>query len=335
MLTRIYKSGLKSYFNSNKKEFNNTLVIIGEKTLNELKRYLEHSLNKPYTYLVINQGLITESLIINYDNYIKENKIDNIIAIGGGKTIDFAKNMILRSLKEVNFIVCPTTTGSGSEATSFAVLYKDNGSKMSISSEKFIPKQIIFDKNLVLKGNLKLMAISSVDAICQCLESLWSLNKTKESEELAIKGLELLIKNYKKYLSVISSSSEIEMLTGSNYSGRAINISKTTGAHAFSYYLTFFHKIPHGEAVCISFENFIEINFGFIEEINQDKIFQIFNCKNLNQLKQWFRDFKVKYGLLKSVNDIVNLDFIEYKKSINIERLSNNPAKINFEIFFK
>ena len=119
----------------------------------------------------------------------------------------------------------------------------------------------------------------------------------------------------------------------SNYSGRAINISKTNGPHAFSYYLTFFHSIPHGEAVLLNFEKFLKMNFKFINKNYQRIILNIFNIKDLDELIKWFQRYKFKYGLIKSLDFINNIDYNSYRKSINEERLSNNPVKINLKEF--
>ena len=334
-MNNIFIGKISEYLsNNNQFDFSkNTLIIIGKNTYENSILYLENTFENKPKYLIITEKIIKESFVNKYENYLDKYQIINIFSIGGGKIIDFTKSLIYKSSKKLNFIACPTTTGSGSEATNFFVLYKESGEKLSITSTKLKPNSIIFDENLVLKNNLKLMATSSIDAICQCFESLWARNKTEQSQKYAIKGLEILISNYKKYFHSDNSLAVIEMLKGSNYSGRAINISKTNGPHAFSYYLTFFHSIPHGEAVLLNFEKFLKMNFKFINKNYQRIILKIFNIKDLEELIKWFQRYKYRYGLIKSLDFINNIDYNSYRKSINEERLSNNPVKINLNKF--
>lgn len=73
-----------------------------------------------------------------------EEKCDEIIAVGGGSVIDVAKCIKIESNKEINFTAIPTTAGSGSEATQFAVIYSD-GKKVSFDNQKLLPNTIYFD----------------------------------------------------------------------------------------------------------------------------------------------------------------------------------------------
>lgn len=334
-MNKIFIGSVSEYL-SNTKQFDfskNTLVIIGGTTYENSIHYLGNAFPIKPKFLIIKERIIKESFINQHKNYLDKNDILNIISIGGGKIIDFSKALIYKSSKNFNFIACPTTAGSGSEATNFFVLYKENGEKLSILSKRVFPNSIIFDENLVLKNNLRLMAISFIDSICQCLESLWAKNKTKQSEKYALKGLETLIPNYKKYFYFGNSIAIIEMLKGSNYSGRAINISKTNGPHAFSYYLTFFHSIPHGEAVLLNFVKFLKMNFKFINKDYHKIVLNIFKVKDLDELVKWFESFKLEYGFIESLDCIKKIDYKSYIISINEERLSNNPIKINVKDF--
>ena len=329
-MNNIFIGSISDYILKTEKiDFSNSAIIIGKNTYDNLIIYLKNLFLIEPKYLIIKEKIITESFFDQYKSYLEKNQIQNIIAIGGGKIIDFSKSLIFNSNKKINFIACPTTTGSGSEATNFFVIYKKNGEKLSIKSNKLLPNSVIFDENFVLKNNLKLMAISSADAICQCFESLWAKNKTNQSEQYAIEGLQTLISNYEEYFNSGSSASTINMLLGSNYSGKAINISKTNGPHAFSYYLTFFHSIPHGEAVMLNFEKFLKMNFKFIKEKYQTQILKIFNIQDLDGLLVWFEKYRLKYGLIKNLDSINKIDYNSYRKSINAERLLNNPIKIN------
>jgi len=118
-------------------------------------------------------------------------------------------------------------------------------------------------------------------------------------------------------------------LEGSNLSGKAINISKTTAPHAMSYYLTTFHDIPHGEAVAMNIEPFIKMNFDSIREENKVKLLEIFGVSTKNEFISSIKLLKLKLGLKSDLSSVRNLNINTYSSFINIERLKNNPVELN------
>ena len=81
----------------------------------------------------------------------------------------------------------------------------------------------------------------------------------------AQKSLEFSLKHYVDYLNNPNIENSFYMAMAANFSGKAINISKTTAPHAISYPFTSFYKIPHGHAVSLTLnEFFIAINNSFI-----------------------------------------------------------------------
>ena len=203
--------------------------------------------------------------MLNGLNIFKNSGCDSIVSIGGGSCIDVAK-VIKLSLKEdlnngvptfkqeynyndVRHICIPTTSGTGSESTRHAVLYLD-GIKQSICNSAILPEYVILCPKLILTVPEYQKKCTAMDALCQCIESLWSRKATKESKEYAIRGLTLFKDNYKGYLSLDYNAIRNIQLAA-NYSGRAINISETTAGHALSYKITSLYHFPHGHAVAI------------------------------------------------------------------------------------
>jgi len=114
--------------------------------------------------------------------YIKHN-IDIVVAIGGGSCIDMAKlirslvkfnnndieKVILKSkklIKSVPLIAVPTTFGTGSEETSFAVVYIKN-KKYSLSDKTIKPNHVILDPDLCLTVPKKVASSTMLDSLCQ------------------------------------------------------------------------------------------------------------------------------------------------------------------------
>jgi alcohol dehydrogenase class IV len=276
---------------------------------------------------------------------------DIIIGVGGGSVLDLSKMTAalnetsieplnlkkIKFKKNVKLILIPTTAGSGSEATNFAVLYK-NKKKYSLVSNQMFANKIYFKPNVLANLRKKEKLASALDILCQATESIFSKKSNRSSLLYASKALKI----YKNFISnylLGKSKTYKSMLIAANYSGKAINITKTNVPHALSYYLTSTYKIEHGYAVYLNF-------FGFINFLYQKKNNNIFLKKRFSFL---FRQFKVskkeKYPLnilfLKLIS-LINTT-ISYKKflinknqevkkiinSVNLVRLKNCPIVIN------
>ena len=100
-----------------------------------------------------------------------------------------------------------------------------------------------------------------MDTICQSTESLFSVNSNKESIRYSIKSLQLAFKNWRRYIELSDKKSSREIARSSNFSGKAINIAKTNGPHAVSYYFSTYHNLSHGHAVTLTINSFLYFNF--------------------------------------------------------------------------
>ena len=172
----------------------------------------------------------------------KECSCDFIIAIGGGSVIDMGKLIAglsglesdltfsiksnLHCKTQYSIVAIPTTGGTGSEATHFAVVYIDN-EKYSYANSNILPKYVIIDPKLSYSTNPILTALTGADAICQAIESIWAVNSTSESIGYAKEALRIMWENLPKAVSGNKSSKDNVML-GAFLAGKAINISKTT-----------------------------------------------------------------------------------------------------------
>lgn len=176
-----------------------------------------------------------------------------IAAVGGGSAMDVAKCIRLWCRQpDVPFLAVPTTAGTGSEATRFAVVYR-HGRKQSINSELCIPNAVLFDP-----GTLKTLPeyhrkSSMLDAMCHAIESFWSVRSTPESREYARQALQLILEHRKPYLDN-DDTGNAGMLRAANCAGKAINLSQTAAGHAMSYQMTNLYGIAHGHAaaLCVS-----------------------------------------------------------------------------------
>lgn len=187
-----------------------------------------------------------------------------IVAVGGGSALDVAKCIALFSgmdehrhyldqpliPNQVPLYAIPTTAGTGSESTRHAVIYRD-GVKQSISHESIIPQMAVLMPELLDTLPLYQKKCTMLDALCQAIESWWSVAATEESVSLAKRAVSLILEAMSGYLAGSDRASARKMLHGANLAGQAINLTATTAAHAMSYQLTSLYGLPHGHAVAV------------------------------------------------------------------------------------
>jgi alcohol dehydrogenase len=254
-----------------------------------------------------------------------------IVAIGGGSVIDLAKAVIHRciesSLPVPFFTAIPTTAGSGSEATHFAVVYKQKR-KYSLVHPGLLPQLVILDPSLTYSLPAYQTAVSGIDAFSQAVESFWNLNSTEESKEYAHESI-LLWKNF--FIKTVNQPDpqvREKMLLASHLAGKAINITRTTGPHALSYYLTAHHHIPHGQAVAL----FLPVFFLFNKPGKE--LCSLLSVKNELEAKEMIQQVLQQAGLAVNFAELgLNKESIldGLLDEVNEERFANNPAAFDRE----
>lgn len=266
---------------------------------------------------------------------------DAILAIGGGSAIDTAKAIKFYGEVDVPIIAIVTTAGSGSEATRFAVVYKD-GVKQSLNDIRFIPEVVLFDSDSLATLSLYQKKVTLFDALGHAIESMWSVNSTEQSRRMSEEAISIIVKNYYEYIFENAKEKTTlfpDMMLAAHLAGEAINIAQTTAAHAMSYKLTKMYGISHGHAVmsCLPFVwkymlihkekcidprgiEFMEIVFEQIAKALGQKTPQ----KAIEFLNKMYNDF----GLNKPETDN-SCDIKELVNSVNLTRLKNNPVELN------
>jgi len=292
--------------------------------------------------------------VCNAAHVFSNSDCDAIIAIGGGSVIDVAKCARLfaglsredylipekYSDSDIPFIAVPSTAGTGSESTRFAVIYKDN-EKLSITHNSLLPNYaILVPENLDSLPQYQ-KKCTFLDALCQAIESWWSVNSTEESVTCSRKAIEFLLKSYEAYLKGDNSVNH-DMLLGANYSGKAINITQTTAPHALSYKLTSIFNLPHGHSVAIC--------LPVVWQCMLDNMDKICDIRGVNHVFNTFSDIAIAMGYGGSGEAIAGFSDIlqkiditpptgvssevidELTRSVNQKRLKNSPIAFNSEM---
>ena len=217
-------------------------------------------------------------------------KPDCIIAIGGGSAMDAGKIMwVLYEHPEVDFmdmamrfmdirkrvytfpkmgekayfIAIPTSAGTGSEVTPFAVITDENtGIKYPLADYELMPKMAIVDANLMLLAPKGLTAASGIDALSHALEALVSMMATEYTDSLAKEAL----KNIFEYLPRAYNNGEKDlvarekMANAATMAGMAFANAFLGVCHSMAHKLGSFHHIPHGIANALMIEEVIIFN---------------------------------------------------------------------------
>ncbi|MEN8114242.1 MAG: phosphonoacetaldehyde reductase [Actinomycetota bacterium] len=201
---------------------------------------------------------------------------DLVIAIGGGSVIDLAKAVRVlapitrdaalfltgeRSIQHPGppMIAVPTTAGTGSEATRYAV-FTVGGQKRPMAHEHLLPESVILDPELTYSLPPAVTASTGLDALAQAMESMWSTRSTDASYSDARTALRLALDHLENAVHSPTPESRAAMCAAAHLAGRAIDVSATTAPHALSFHLTTEYGVPHGHAVALTLGATLEYN---------------------------------------------------------------------------
>ena len=288
-----------------------------------------------------------------------QQKPDVVIAFGGGSALDMGKLIASCSVQQADLlelvtgkvalesespplIAIPTTSGTGSEATHFAVVYVGE-KKYSLADKNVLPEYVLIDPGLTHSLPPDPTASSGLDALCQAIESIWSVGANKESVSYAKEALQLALDYIEQAVNAPTPEARMNMARAAYLAGKAINITKTTAPHAFSYGVTTRYGVPHGKAVALTLTSFLEFNYhvddascndprgvSSVKSRIKEEILKLLGDGSMEQAKARLDEIKKSVGspLRLSEVGIKQEDIPELVDMVNLERLSNNPRKI-------
>lgn len=215
---------------------------------------------------------------------------DCIIAIGGGSAMDAAKimwvmyehpevdfmDMAMRFMdirkriytfpkmgEKAYFIAIPTSSGTGSEVTPFAVITDEKtGIKYPLADYELLPKMAIIDADMCMNQPKGLTAASGIDALTHALEAYASIMATDYTDGLALKAM----KNIFEYLPAAyengphDAKAREQMATASTMAGMAFANAFLGVCHSMAHKLGAYHHIPHGIANALLITDVMRFN---------------------------------------------------------------------------
>ena len=193
---------------------------------------------------------------------------DCVVAIGGGSAIDSAKSIrefaSRATTKDIALIAIPTTSGTGAEVTSFAVITdNEKNIKYPLVSESMLPTEAILDATLVKSVPASVTADTGMDVLTHAIEAYVSINNNEFSAALAEKAIEIcgtfLLRSY---LDNTDSHARKKMHVASCLAGLAFNSASLGLNHGIAHAIGARFHIPHGRANAIVLPHIIEFNSG-------------------------------------------------------------------------
>ena len=279
-----------------------------------------------------------------------QNSCTAILAIGGGSAIDVAKciklyanmdsqhNYLQQEIVEndITLIAIPTTAGTGSEATRYAVIYY-KGEKQSVTHMSCIPKYVLLIPDLLKTLPLYQKKATMLDALCHSIESYWSVNSTDESKKLSQQALQMILANLQGYIDNDDKGNE-NMLIAANLAGKAINITQTTAGHALCYKLSSMFSVAHGHAAAWSMLYVWEFMLKNMDKVcdqrGSEYVAGVFGdiAKSIRH-KTPAAAIKFLKNLLVVLDlemkfDITQEQLETLANSVNVTRLKNNPVAL-------
>ena len=201
-----------------------------------------------------------------------------IIALGGGSPMDVGKAIAVKLTNEgnisdyegmVNFAneplpiyAIPTTAGTGSEVTPFAVITdKVRKYKLNIISQRLVPKVAILDSTMITKLPPYVAASTGMDALTHAIEAYTSLFASPYSDAFAEKAIGLIGENIRLFVANRRNEKAAgNMLVASLFAGLAFSHARLGNVHAMAHPLGGFFNIPHGVANAILLPHVMEYN---------------------------------------------------------------------------
>ena len=296
-----------------------------------------------------------EDVCKGIDLFNKE-KCDAILAVGGGSSIDVAKCIKLAVLAKegrdslipplvskhldidggtLPFIAIPTTAGTGSESTHNAVMYYQ-GAKQTVTNDRVLPDFAILEPSVLKTLPLYQKKCTMMDALCQGIESWWSVNSTDESRNYSKIAVEMIVKYWRSYIFDNDDYAAYQIMKAANYSGKAINISATTAAHAMSYKITSLYHLPHGHAVAVCLPEIWNYMLGISPKLPVFfDISKAMGFDNPFNAVTAIRNMMIQLNLKNPVAENRKKELDVLSKSVNPVRLKNNPIAIDEDVAWK
>lgn len=211
----------------------------------------------------------------------REQGTDFVIGIGGGSPMDAAKAIALMiqnrdssadvlyqplSLRSLPVVEVPTTCGTGSEVTPYAILTRDDLETKQGISHRVFPELALVDPGYLQAAPLSVLTNTAIDALGHLIESYFNASASDYSRMPVLQGMEVWGTCKQILLGMEPEETDYDaLMLASSLAGMAITHTSTSLPHGLSYYLTYHKGIPHGKAVGYFLPGYLELFMDTIE----------------------------------------------------------------------
>ncbi len=296
----------------------------------------------------------------------KKNRCNSIIALGGGSVIDTAKgvnilvSLDIDSLSDVEgsetineplkpLIVIPTTTGTGSEVTSVAVIRDNkNNTKKAFADEFLLPDYAILDPRSVVSLPERLIASTTIDSLSHAIESHISIQKNPISQTLSKTAVKLIFENLPSAIEKRDKKALFNLLLASTLSGLAFSNSMVGIVHAIGHAIGALKHIHHGHLMGIILPEGLRFNTEYSESEYSELLYFIDLQYKGDRKERALRFIEKVENSIKKVFEFTGLenklsqlgvseeDFPEIvEKAINDGSINFNPKPVKREDLLK
>ena len=227
-----------------------------------------------------------------------QNKADFIVAIGGGSPMDAAKSIAVLACEQVAredifkggfthalpMIHIPTTAGTGSEVTPYAILTNDAvESKMTMSSPVMFPEIAFLDGKYMEKLSYNTTVNTAVDALSHAVEGMLSKKSSCFSDALAKQSIAMIASHFEDLRTGnLSAFARQDLLEASALAGMVISQVGTTVVHTMGYSFTYFLGTDHGRSNGLNLGSFLMLG----EAQCPDRIKEILACMDMQTVEE-------------------------------------------------
>jgi len=216
----------------------------------------------------------------------RKNNCDSIIAIGGGSVIDTSKGLgivisedtedIMKYMgseiihkRKMPFVVVPTTSGTGSEATLVAVIANpDKNVKMEFISYNLLPDVAVLDPRMTISLPPRMTASTGMDALVHAIEAYTCMQKNPLSDVYAFASIKLITEYLPKAVgNGKDQDARLAMANASLMAGAAFSNSMVGLVHAIGHACGGVCHVPHGDAMTILLPHCMEYNMDEMGEL--------------------------------------------------------------------
>ena len=304
-----------------------------------------------------------EEMILGAVAQAREEKIDGVVSIGGGSSMDTAKLIAVLTnstqplqqmygVQQVKggrlpLILAPTTAGTGSEVTPISVVTTGATEKKGVSSSQLLPDWAILDAELTLGLPSSVTAATGIDAMVHAIESYTSkIRKNLMSDTLAKQALELLGSNiYKVCETPGDKDARGKMLLGSMLAGMAFANAPVAAVHALAYPLGGHFHVAHGLSNALVLPYVMEYNMPEAETLYAQLSSIIFPAlagkshkDKIDGLLTGIAALSPDLGLESRLNQVgvkeTDLELLATDAMKQTRLLINNPREVTWEAAF-